>query len=230
MEPNGGMLASVARKSIPSETLTEVVWGQASRHRHLNLDAGNRLGAYSVEVPEDAQVWVLPGGQYALPARMTVQVRDSRYPKVFVDLELDDGELVCTGIHRQPGAEPLTGRRLRRLALDEIAEYALQSFAVRVREGDDGNLHAQLVRRIGEWETFFAKYDEQRERPRRGLPKDQQHYERVAERWKRARAEGRAPVKAIETEMFASPTTANRWIKEARRLGLIPTAPARARR
>lgn len=186
---------------------------------------GEHLHGFAVEVSDGTGFWLLPSGRYAIPERMTLHLLDDRYPKVDLDLELDEGALVCSAIRRQPDSPALSGRLLRApFPVEAIIQEAAQNVAVAVKESRDGSLTGRWVRLGGEakLKAFLGEYGTVR--PKRGQPKGQEHYETVAQVCQVARANGGSPIRAIMDELHASKTTALRWKKEAERRGLLARA------
>lgn len=207
----------------------ELEWSgprRIARRRRLNLDAApRRLEGFDVEVPECVRLWLLPGARFGIPERMSVRLRDDRYPAVEIDFSLEEGRLVCDAVRRQAGKPPLAGRDLRRVSLSKHIEDVLAAVAVAVEEEPDGTLRGRWVKAAGgsALETFLDEADRAGLRPKSGRRLTRKHYEAVAAVAIAARAEGRAVLEAIQEELGASPTTAKRWKREAERRGLIPT-------
>jgi hypothetical protein len=222
-----------------SNDLVEAAWKGPRRfpvNVQLELSTGRRKGFW-IKVPEHAasdvvRLWVLPGGRYAIPERMTFGLLDSRYPAVELDFVLEGGKLVCESIRRQPGKAPLTGKGLRLLKFDDLVEEALRVVAIAVTKERDGSWRGKWVKDqgISAVDTFLEEADRVQLRPNRGRQLTRKHYEEVAAAVLEARVKGRPVLLAIQQRFDASPTTAKRWKREADRLGLIPEPGVTRRR
>lgn len=214
--------------------LVDVSWKGPRRtpvNMRIDLEDPARSRGFWLSVPEQVRLWVLPGGHYAIPERMTFEMHDARYPPVELDFVLEDGKLVCESIRRRRGEPPLTGRSLRLLKLDDFVEEALQIIAVELTERPDGSRRGKWVKdEAGSaLDAFLEEAGRVQLRPKRGRQLTRKHYEAVAAVVLEARAKRRPLLQAIEDRFEASPTTAKRWKREAERLGLIPTTKERAR-
>jgi hypothetical protein len=205
--------AAIAAKGKPGTVRqTRGFWVELPLHEH----------------PDVVLLWALPGGRFAIPARLTIGLLDSRYPEVELDFVLEGGKLVCDAIRRKIGGPPLTGAAMRLLKFDDLVEDVLRVMAIALGTEPDGSWRGRWVKDEGgsAVSTFLDEAERIQLRPKQGRSLTRKHYEAVAVVVAEARAMNRNVLRAIEEEFDASQTTAKRWKREAERLGLISGGPA----
>lgn len=156
---------------------------------------------------EDPKVTVYPHGMETFPeGPPQVRIVDRGCELVLTFAPGDvSGEGNITELRLVPGTEQLEPRVLRRFAPQAELYLAAARSAMKWKQEDfRGALEA--LRQIG--------------RPGRGL--SDQFYRLIAESYKALVAEGeKHPVKSLGENHHATISAASRWVKEARRRGLI---------
>lgn len=152
-------------------------------------------------------VWVYPAGREALtkegPPEVVIKDRGCELVLVFPDMT---GEGNLQELRLRPDVEQLEPRVLRRFAPQAELYLALARAALRMQGDDDVRGAVEALRSIG--------------RPGRGLPDP--FYRTIAANYRALLSEGeRHPVKAIAEIHHVTISAASRWLKEARRRGLI---------
>lgn len=138
-----------------------------------------------------------------------------------VDIELGvvSGKVECVGVCIKPlgdeAVEPLTTRLLRKLALGALVEE------VRVEADDDvlDLVDLELPEKLGVLgDAGVGPLSTGRKR-RGPKGKPRSHYEAVARVYL---SRSKAPTKGVSEEFGVSHSTATKWVRKARSLGLIP--------
>jgi hypothetical protein len=157
-----------------------------------------------------------------------------------VRVKLDDaGRFRINELHLFPTDEPVTAERLRAVrvsALEQLLNLPEERALIEARLGETRRgriLELDIDTFIGQFslpqprvvaETPAAITSGLSVPAGRGYPDD--FYERVADAYRAAFRRGVRPVNAIATEANVPRSTAGRWVKEARRRGLLGQAPA----
>lgn len=159
--------------------------------------------------------------------------------QVWLQYRRDGDNRVVTGVHVEAAVADcpeLTTVRLRTLSLPSIVRRDHTDQAARaeaaLRRLSNPNLAAHVERR--QVTQLQRQANEARPKLRPGRPPEygDAHYSTIADAYSRLVTTGR-PVKSIAEQMHVSPKTVDRWVREARRRGLLPQTQqgrARARR
>lgn len=124
---------------------------------------------------------------------------------VMVRVEILDGRARVTALHVD-GPDAITGLRLKTLPLERLAALAMRHG----NRGPDSENYARLLAKIAAEPA--VPHD-----PRATVTVDQ-----VAKVWTTASEEGAPPRAAVTKALHISDRTADRYIAQARELGLIP--------
>jgi hypothetical protein len=203
------------------------------------------------ESPPDSEL-VLFGSSFALPHRFTATVTpdDPELPVCHLAIVVEGGRAVCEALRceRRPGGEPISGTVLRRIPVADYTRRAASQLAkmvFRARETDQ-----LVVTDEGgeEWPIQTWRVDEDHVAvPTGGLDRDKgfqseyaaagprgryigavtdEQLRDVAETYRAAYAERRAPTAAVARRFHVSRSTAGRYVQRARERGFLgPTQP-----
>jgi hypothetical protein len=186
-----------------------------------------------IEHEPDA-AWIPLGGRFFIPSRFyaTFMVADVVPPQAAgIEVDATDGapRIVALTIRDERG---VTGALLRAARLPDLLRAAIEAASYKVEFGADGK--PRFFRAYGSGdpstprEDRVAEFQDAYSRARRqGVPVDEEHLRRVAEVYRAAVARGEAPTKAVSRELFASRSTAGRWVMQARKRGFLRPALGR---
>jgi hypothetical protein len=160
-------------------------------------------------------------------------------PPVLVRLRMvDTGRLVVSALHLEDQARPLTSTRLRSVPLGRI-EAAFSSGGVArqlvmntLDDVEEGALEDLFERLDRFWRGMPAESGQGEGEVSQGVeralrrPGEQDsllYYEEVAEQYRLRAARSRKPAALLAEEAGVPVGTVHRWIREARRLGFLPS-------
>jgi hypothetical protein len=155
-----------------------------------------------------------------------------------------NGRYRVAEFHLFPTDDPITAERLRAIRVSAIEQLLnlpeeREAIEARLNERREGNVLPTWAAQIQDFLRDFRlpTFREAEATPgppanltapdRRGYPDD--FYERVAQTYRDALRRGGRPVAAVMTEAGVPRSTAARWVKEARRRGLLGDAPAQGK-
>lgn len=188
---------------------------------------------------EIADLWwvrVGPGG-WAVVNKLIGDDEGDAYERVLVNVRADEaGRYRVLELHLVSSGEPITAEGLRTIRLGKIEDMLnlpeeRAEIAARLEEeADPREIFAtrstvyrpvkgpRLIRKPAPPATTLSVPD--------GRGYSDAFYEQVADVYRRAFRQDRPPVEAVRSEANVPRSTAARWVKEARRRGLLAPAPA----
>lgn len=164
---------------------------------------------------------VMLGTAYSLPRRFDLRAEpaDPTRPRVQIWWEVVDGTPVCVGVLVKPGpAAALTTAGLR-VPVARYLREAVETVALHVDTGRPV-WFADAEKYAGDVAATLQQLAQVK--PSRGVPVPDSRLRRTAELWHEALAVGRSRTDHICREQHVSKPTADRYVRRARALGLIP--------
>ncbi len=197
------------------------------------------IGEGPVRVYHEESVPYVLLGRLILPSRFQVHVDDERLPAAcLIEVELYPGgrfQIDRVSFWRRLGDVDITGETVRRVPLRSLVREALGIAAFSVHRAAGGEVVVdrpgvaprlrRLVRHLVE-DEIRKKTGPRRRRRQHG----DEHYRKVAEVYREARARGRRdPTNAVyewatKAKVNCARSTAGRWVMEARERGFLGKA------
>jgi hypothetical protein len=209
---------------------------------------GDAVRRFDLEVPTEIAHYV-PWGKEGLlvPAQFSAVLRDSRYP-VRLEIAIEDGRAVCTGISRlevgkrlrlHDGTEkgkwitkgdPITASLFRRMPLDRILHEIIDAAAVELVDILDPMTQEE---RAAWMPAAGSKSGRERLREARkggrGVKLTDADLRRAADIYRAALKKHDPPTRAVADQLHLARSTAGRWVFAARKRGFLgPATPRQA--
>lgn len=168
--------------------------------------------------------WVPVGESEFLPKTFMVTIRDLKLPGLVVDVEVETqvtGEARARAVRiASETDDPVTSDTLRKIPVARLLSAGCAAAMEKLEEDDQGRLVLSPMR----YRDVVAFRDSFRgaRRPRQGTKVTEDDLQAVAGIYLAAEAAGASGFTAVQKELYASKSTAARWIAQARERGLLP--------
>jgi hypothetical protein len=168
--------------------------------------------------------WVPAGGDFMLPRAYAATITESAdHPGLSITLVVDVdsfGRTSCRELTvRSVAGAPITPATLRSISLPDLLRVSARAATEKVKPGRGGGF-VMAPMTAADLTAFYGQFAGAR-KPRQGSPITDEQLRQVAELHRGAAAQGLAPVKAIQTAMHVSRSTASRWVAAARSHGYL---------
>jgi hypothetical protein len=160
------------------------------------------------------------GGEYGMPREFFYLSEEPPQKRVALYLKLERGELVCEwfAVSRVPGEPPLTTSEIR-LPLQKLVRAAGERAVRKLKLVEEAG--KKIAGPVDQKDRARAVALLEDARPHRGKRVSAELLQRAADVYRAAQSSGQPPLRAVEAQLHASRTTAARWLREARRRGIL---------